>query len=181
MAKRNIALIAPLALFAVLAGAFFIGLYRDDPDALPTVFINKEAPLLPSGRLADFPAPDQSDLKGSGLKLVNFWASWCPPCRAEHPNLVTLREEGWTIIGVNKSDEEKNALGFLEELGNPYNSIAADPKGRESIEWGVYGLPETFLIDEKGHIRYRHPGPVTKRVWADRFLPIIEALAKGEV
>ncbi len=177
MGKLNLAMLVPVLLFAGLALALLIGLYRDNPDALPTVFIDKEAPLLPSDPLADLPVPAQSDLDGSGLKLVNFWASWCPPCRAEHPNLVRLNEEGWTIIGVNKSDEEANALGFLAELGNPYSSIATDQSGRQSIEWGVYGLPETFLIDEQGRIRYRHPGPVTARVWEDRFVPIIEALS----
>jgi len=176
MPKLNLALIVPFVLFIGLAGAFFIGLSRENPDDLPTVFIDKPAPALPVEQLADLIPPVQSDLTGSGLKLVNFWASWCPPCRAEHPNLVNLKESGWTIIGVNKSDEEANALGFLNELGNPYTTIAADPSGRQSIDWGVYGLPETFLIDEQGHIRYRHPGPVTARVWEDRFVPIIEAL-----
>ncbi len=151
-------------------------LFKPDNEALPTVFIDKPAPPLPDTPLAEFALAQQSDLSGSGLKLVNFWASWCPPCRAEHPNLVRLQQDGWTIIGVNKSDEEANALGFLEELGNPYTSISTDPNGRGSIEWGVYGLPETFLIDGNGRIRYRHPGPVTQRVWEDRFAPIVEAI-----
>lgn len=179
MAKINFAMIVPLALFALVAIAFFVGLNRENPKALPTVFIDKPAPELPTEQLADLATVTQADLAGPGLKLVNFWASWCPPCRAEHPNLVKLREEGWTIIGVNKSDEEDNALGFLRELGNPYTGISADPTGRQSIEWGVYGLPETFLIDEKGRIRYRHPGPVTNRVWEDRFVPLITAIEAG--
>lgn len=176
MPRLNLALMVPLILFVGLAGAMLIGLYRDNPDALPTVFIDKPAPPIPTEALADLLPAAQSDLSGSGLKLVNFWASWCPPCRAEHPNLVRLKEQGWSIIGVNKSDEEANALGFLDELGNPYTTISTDPSGRQSIEWGVYGLPETFLIDEAGHIRYRHPGPVTQRVWEDRFVPIINAI-----
>lgn len=179
MASPKLAMVIPLMLFAGLAVALFIGLNRDNPDDLPTVFIDKPAPPLPTAPLADLLVPAQSDLSASGLKLVNFWASWCPPCRAEHPNLVRLKDEGWTIIGVNKSDEQANALAFLKELGNPYTAIATDPTGRQSIEWGVYGLPETFLIDEKGRIRYRHPGPVTSRVWNDRFLPIIEAVTSG--
>jgi len=176
MPKLNLAMTIPIVLFAGLAVAMFISLFQEDKEALPTVFINKEAPPLPDEPLADLLPASQEDLKQSGLKLVNFWASWCPPCRAEHPNLVRLKEEGWTIIGVNKSDEEANALGFLKELGNPYTTIAADPTGRQSIEWGVYGLPETFLIDENGRIRYRHPGPVTQRVWEDRFAPLIRAI-----
>ena len=176
MPKLNIALALPLIIFAGLAVALLIGLNRENPDDLPTVFIDKPAPPLPTEALADLIPANQSDLDGKGLKLVNFWASWCPPCRAEHPNLVRLKDEGWPIIGINKSDTEANALGFLAELGNPYSAISADPSGRQSIEWGVYGLPETFLIDEAGRIRYRHPGPVTERVWEDRFVPIIQAI-----
>jgi len=176
MPKLNLAMFIPIVLFAGLAVAMFISLFQEDKEALPTVFINKEAPPLPSEPLSNLLPASQEDLKQPGLKLVNFWASWCPPCRAEHPNLVRLKEEGWTIIGVNKSDEEANALGFLNELGNPYTTIATDPTGRQSIEWGVYGLPETFLIDEAGRIRYRHPGPVTQRIWEDRFAPLIQAI-----
>lgn len=179
MPRLNLAALVPLALFAGLAIAFLIGLNRENPDDLPTVFIDKPAPPIPSEALADLIPATQADLNASGLKLVNFWASWCPPCRAEHPHLMDLKEQGWTIIGVNKSDEEANALGFLGELGNPYSVVSADPSGRQSIEWGVYGLPETFLIDDAGNIRYRHPGPVTSRVWEDRFLPIITVLTGG--
>lgn len=176
MAKVSPAAMIPLLLFAGLAVALLVGLWRDNPDDLPTVFIDKPAPELPSEPLSNLPPAGMDDLNAPDLKLVNFWASWCPPCRAEHPHLMTLKSEGWSIIGVNKSDTEQNALGFLEELGNPYSGINADPSGRGSIEWGVYGLPETFLIDQDGRIRYRHPGPVTQRVWEDRFAPIIAAI-----
>ncbi len=176
MAKISPAAAIPLALFVGLAVAFLIGLWRENPDDLPTVFIDKPAPELPAEPLADLLQASDADIAAPRLKLVNFWASWCPPCRAEHPNLMRLQEEGWSIIGVNKSDSVDHALAFLSELGNPYESISADPSGRGSIEWGVYGLPETFLIDDNGRIRYRHPGPVTSRVWEDRFVPIINAI-----
>lgn len=175
----RIAFIAPIALFAVLAVAFFVGLGRGNNQELPSVFIDKPSPALPDGTLDGYLPAAQGMLNEPGLKLVNFWASWCPPCRAEHPNLLKLQDEGWTIIGVNKSDEPANAKAFLGELGNPYTAISADQSGRQSIEWGVYGLPETFLIDANGRIRLRHPGPVTARVWESRFVPIIEALKTG--
>lgn len=168
--------LAPLLLFAVLAAAFLVGLNRDDARELPSVFLDKPAPALPTAPLAGFPAPTDGALTAPGLKLVNFWASWCPPCRAEHPTLLDLKTDGWTIIGVNKSDTAAQASAFLAELDNPFAAIATDDTGRRSIDWGVYGLPETFLIDEKGHIRLRHPGPVTRRVWDTRFAPVIAAL-----
>ena len=175
----KLSLMAPLAMFAALAVALAVGLNREDAEELPSVFINQPSPEIRVGVLGGN-APYRAELLSApGLKLVNFWASWCPPCRAEHPNLMQLANEGWTIIGINKSDEQANALGFLRELGNPYAAVGADPDGRASIEWGVYGLPETFLVDGAGHIRLRHPGPVTKRVWQSRFVPIIAALQAG--
>ena len=174
------ALIAPLALFGLLIAALLIGLFREDQDALPSVFIDQPTPPLAVTPLGGHPPFQPDQLKTPGLKLVNFWASWCPPCRAEHPQFMALAKDGWSIIGINKSDTEPNALAFLGELGNPYMSIGADPSGRAAIEWGVYGLPETFLIDGKGHIRLRHPGPVTRRIWNDRFVPIIRALEAAQ-
>ena len=171
--KLNLALLAPLAVFSALGGAFFVYLTRENPEELPSTFVGRPAPELTMEPLADFPQATSADLQASGLKLVNFWASWCPPCRAEHPNLVALKEEGWTIIGVNKSDNEPNALGFIRELGDPYSKHASDPNGRGSLDWGVYGLPETFLVDGEGNIILRHPGPITQRVWSDRFGPVI--------
>ena len=175
--KRNWAAILPVAIFGVLVVAFLIGLLRGRDDSLPSVYIDQPAPPVPSEPLPGYAIVGPEDIVAPGLKLVNFWASWCPPCRAEHPNLMRLaEEEGWSIIGVNKSDRVPNAQGFLRELGNPYSVIGADPDGRGSIEWGVYGLPETFLVDGEGNIRFRFPGAVTKRVWENRFLPVIRAL-----
>ena len=173
--KLNLALAAPLAVFLGLGGAFLWGMNRENPDELPSAFVGRPAPAFDMEPLADYPHATAADLQAEGWKLVNFWASWCPPCRAEHPQLMKLAEEGWTIIGVNKSDQEANALGFLAELGNPYAKIAADPTGRQAIEWGVYGLPETFLIDGEGMIRKRYPGPVVQRTWESQFAPIVAA------
>lgn len=172
----RLAVLIPVLLFAGLGWALYIGLNRENAQELPSVFLEKPAPALPAIALDGYAAPSDASLKDPGLKLVNFWASWCAPCRVEHATLVDLSNKGWTIIGINKSDEPDNARAFINELGNPYTSIAVDPNGRESIEWGVYGIPETFLIDDLGRIRLRHPGPVTSRVWSQRFEPVIEAI-----
>jgi len=172
----KLATIIPVVLFGLFGWALYLGLTRENPQDLPTVFLEKPAPALPPGTLDGFDSPAPDVLTQPGLKLVNFWASWCAPCRAEHPNLLRLAEMGWTIIGINKSDKAADATAFINELGNPFSAIATDRTGRQSIDWGVYGLPETFLIDEAGNILLRHAGPITKRVWDARFVPIIATL-----
>ncbi len=109
------------------------------------------------------------------MKLVNFWASWCGPCRAEHPSLARLAAEGVPIYGINYKDEPEKALGFLGELGNPYAGIGADPAGRTAIDWGLYGVPETFVIDGEGRILLRFAGPITERSLASDIRPAIAA------
>lgn len=173
--KLNLAFTAPLVIFAGLGAAFYIGLQRENADELPSTFVSRPAPAVDVIPLGDLALLTSADLKEPGLKLVNFWASWCAPCRSEHPMLVELAASGLAVYGINKSDKEANALGFLNELGNPFAKQGADPTGRRGIDWGVYGLPETFLVDENGHILTRYPGPLTKRVWAARFQPIIDA------
>ena len=167
--NSRLAFMLPLVLFAMLAVAFAWEVMRDDREELPTVFLDKPMPAWPAEGLDGYRYADAEELKSGGYKLVNFWASWCPPCRAEHPLLMQLAGEGWKIYGVNKEDKPLNAKGFLDELGNPYTAIAVDPRGRIGVDWGVYGLPETFLIDGEGRIRHRFPGAVTKRVWRSAF------------
>ena len=117
------------------------------------------------------------DLK-SGLSLVNVWASWCPPCRVEHPFLMTLAEKGVTIYGINYRDKPADALRFLRNLGDPYTRIGADTTGRVSIDWGIYGYPETFLVDQTGRIRYRHVGPISSEAIEDVFNPLMDQISK---
>jgi cytochrome c biogenesis protein CcmG/thiol:disulfide interchange protein DsbE len=116
-------------------------------------------------------------LRAPGVKLVNFWASWCGPCRVEHPTLVQLGAEGVTIHGVNYKDEPQNALRFLAELGNSYAAIGADTTGRTGLLWGLYGVPETFVIDGEGRIVLRFAGPVTQRVLEETIRPAMRAAA----
>jgi cytochrome c biogenesis protein CcmG/thiol:disulfide interchange protein DsbE len=125
--------------------------------------------------------PDLTDamLREPGAKLVNFWASWCAPCRAEHPVLKSLQAEGVTILGVNFKDKPEAALQFLQDLGNPYAAIGADDSGRMGLDWGLYGVPETFVIDGTGKVILRHAGPITASILEDRIRPALAEAAGG--
>ena len=175
-AKTKLFLALPAALFAAFCVAMALQISRSGNDALPSELIGKPAPSLGTSAFADFLLPNDETLKKPELKLVNFWASWCAPCRAEHPSLARMAESGIPIIGVNFKDREANGLRFLDELGNPYLGIAADPDGRVAINWGVYGIPETFIVDENGIVRLRHPGPITSSVIDGILLPEMQRL-----
>ena len=165
----------PPVLFAALGVAFYVSLSRDEPDALPSVLAGKPAPQLAVTPLEGYRTPTDEDIAAPEVKLVNFWASWCPPCRAEHPVLMKLAEEGIEIVGINQNDAPDNARGFITNLGNPYVAIGQDRNGRHSIDWGVYGLPETFVVDANGAIVFRHAGPVTSRILEEKLRPAMEA------
>jgi cytochrome c biogenesis protein CcmG/thiol:disulfide interchange protein DsbE len=156
-------LFVPPVLFGVLAGTFLWGMMRDNPDALPTALAGRDAPVVQLARLGEGEPFTDATLRDGKVKLVNFWASWCAPCRVEHPTLTALAGEGVPIYGVNYKDKPAAALGFLEELGNPYAAVGADETGRMGIEWGLYGVPETFVIDGQGKVVMRFAGPVTQR------------------
>ena len=168
--------LAPLLLFAIVAGYFAVGLPRD-PGTLPSALLDKPAPdfdlppLLPGK-----PGLASSDLKGAPV-LVNVWASWCVPCRAEHPVLTRLGREV-PIFGLNYKDKPEDARRFLVELGDPYRRIGTDPSGRVGIDWGVYGVPETFVVDAEGRIRHRHVGPLTEKVVAETIRPLMKSLTR---
>ncbi len=149
----------PPLLFAALALVFWIGMQRGETE-LPSTMIGQAAPVVQLEPLADFPPFVDAQLRAPGVKLVNFFASWCAPCRAEHPMLKTLADEGITIYGINYKDKPDQALGFLTDLGNPYAAIGADA-GRMALNWGVYGVPETYVVDGSGKIVLRIAGPIT--------------------
>ena len=174
MAKLNPLVMAPPVIFGAIAVAFFIGLGREDAGAPPTGREGGPAPEIIVPALGDNDPYLHELLSQPGVKLVNFWASWCTPCRVEHPNLEMLADEGVTIYGINYKDDPENALRFLDELGNPYAALGADTTGRAAIEWGVAGVPETFVVDGDGTIILRFPGPVTERVLESRIRPAIE-------
>ena len=173
--------VLPVAAFVVLAAVFGFYLYQIGPGGkdisnVPSALIDKPAPVfqLPpiEGRNDGFAS---SDLAGK-VSLVNVFASWCLPCRIEHPILMRLADEGVPIYGINIRDTPEDARRFLDRLGNPYRRIGADTNGRVSIDWGVYGYPETFIVDREGRIRYKHIGPITPRVLDRTIRPKLEEL-----
>ncbi|PWE29855.1 DsbE family thiol:disulfide interchange protein [Maritimibacter sp. 55A14] len=168
--------VLPLMIFAGLGAAFYWGLFNND-DRLPSTLIGKPVPefnLPPIAGRSDGLAT--ADLTGE-ISIVNVWASWCVPCRVEMPLLVELAETGTVpIFGINHRDPPDAALAFLGELGDPYTRIGADRNGRVSIDWGVYGLPETFVIDGDGRIAYKHVGPFDRRALEQVILPVVRRL-----
>jgi cytochrome c biogenesis protein CcmG/thiol:disulfide interchange protein DsbE len=174
--RRNLLLIVPPLLFLIFATLAYVGLRRENPDELPSALIGRPAPgLAQTTPLRPDAAPTDADLAAPGAKLVNFWASWCGPCRVEHPILTELAASGVPVIGVNYKDSPENALGFLDELGDPYTKIGADAAGRTGLDWGIYGVPETFVIGSDGRILARYPGPLTADAVANRIRPALDA------
>ena len=165
--------VVPALLFLAIGAIFFLGLSLDDEGGLPSSLIGKAAPRLEPEQLGSGQPPTNDDLAVLDVKLLNFWASWCPPCRVEHPSLEQLDEAGIQIFGVNYKDNPDAAISFLEELGNPFQKVGADRNGRVAIEWGVYGVPETFVLDRTGTVLLRHAGPITRRVLEDRIIPVL--------
>lgn len=174
--------ILPIVIFLGLAGVFFARLYGDDPSRVPSVMINRPAPEFTLAALEGLRGP-QGPVPGFGredlvlaegdparVSVVNVWASWCVPCRDEHPVLMQLAQDGEArVLGVNYKDATENARRFLGALGNPFARVGSDPSGRSAIDWGVYGVPETFIVDAQGVIRHKHIGPITPAQTADFF------------
>lgn len=169
----------PVVLFASVAVLFGVALQPGrDPTRLPSMFIDKSAPAFAFTPIEGLGETgfDQTAFAGGGVTVLNFWASWCAPCIDEHPQLVALKgKAGVTVAGVNVKDEPANARQFLNRYGNPFGRLAADRNGRGSIEWGVYGTPETFILNGKGQITYKHVGPITESDVTAKILPAIEA------
>jgi cytochrome c biogenesis protein CcmG/thiol:disulfide interchange protein DsbE len=168
--------LTPLIIFGALVVLLVIGLGKD-PRKVPSPLIGKTVPefrlpeLTDSGRsLVD------DDLRGQ-ISLVNVWASWCSSCRQEHEALMVLSEDpDFQIVGLNWKDDAQDALAVLRLTGNPYDRIGYDPDNDVGIDWGVYGAPETFLVDQQGVIRYKHIGPIDRSVWEETLQPLIAQL-----
>jgi len=167
----------PLLLFLGLATAFFAGLGHD-PHFVPSALIGKPVPkfALPA-LLDDRPGLATADLKG-GVVLVSVFASWCVPCRLEHPLLMRLAKEGVELDGINYKDKPGDAKLWLTDLGDPYKRVGADVTGSVGIDWGVYGVPETFVIDRAGIIRFKQIGPLSADVIKDTIMPLVSRLSK---
>ncbi len=166
----------PLALFAALALLLGAGLGLN-PREVPSPFIGKPAPAFRLPALGDDASVlTPADYKGR-VWVLNVWASWCGPCRDEHAMLVqAAKEQPLLLVGLNYKDDPRNADEWLRRLGNPYAATARDADGRASIDWGVYGVPETFVIDRDGIVRLKHVGPLTREVWQRRVQPLLRAL-----
>jgi cytochrome c biogenesis protein CcmG/thiol:disulfide interchange protein DsbE len=176
---RRLIYILPVAVFAAVAAWFAVGLTRE-PSRVPSALIDRPIPDFALPALAGAGVPELADetIKGK-VALVNVFASWCVPCKIEHPIFMRLAaEKRVPIYGINYKDKGADALRWLQELGNPYAAIGHDEPGRVGIEWGVYGVPETFIIDREGRIRFKLVGPITPAVLQDTILPLIAQLEK---
>ncbi|SMF11826.1 cytochrome c biogenesis protein CcmG, thiol:disulfide interchange protein DsbE [Tistlia consotensis] len=181
MALRVLLGALPLAIFLAAAAFFLWGLNpQRDPSEIPSMLIGKEAPAFELGPIpgADRPGLATADLKGHGVTLVNIFASWCIPCRAEHGVLSKLAGDGVRLVGIDYKDKPADVLKYLGELGNPYERLGADTAGRAGIDWGISGVPETFVVDDKGRVVYRHVGPIAPNQVDDEILPALEQAAK---
>jgi cytochrome c biogenesis protein CcmG, thiol:disulfide interchange protein DsbE len=172
----------PLIVFASLAGLFWFALHGGDPSRLPSALVGKEVPdfaLPPVDGLLEKEVPvsgfSAADLKTGAPTLVNVFASWCVPCHEEHPVLMELaKQPGIRLYGINYKDDPASARRFLGRFGNPFARVGADASGRVAIDFGVYGVPETYVIGGDGKIAYRHVGPLTEDVVKEKLLPLLQ-------
>ena len=181
--KRVLVALLPLIIFAALAGIFTWQLLSGkNMQEIPSALIGRDAPLTDLPQLEGLlqvngtqtPGLKGSDLKGQ-VTLVNIWASWCVPCRDEHPQIMKLgQDDRIRVVGLNYKDAPENALEFLSSLGNPYDVVGTDRSGRAGIEWGVYGVPETFIVNREGKIVYKFVGPISDESMAKQFMPEVE-------
>jgi cytochrome c biogenesis protein CcmG/thiol:disulfide interchange protein DsbE len=181
-ARRIAFALVPLVVFAGLATVFLMQLLSGkDTSVLPSALLGRPAPELKLAALdgavrggKPVPALTSAAIRGK-LTLVNVWASWCVPCRQEHPIVLGLsQDDRLNIVGINYKDRNDAALGFLGELGNPFQAIGVDPKGAAAIDWGVYGIPESFLVSPDGVILYKHVGPFDDNTVQNELLPAVE-------
>ena len=173
MVVQRVKYFLPLVIFFVLAGFLFRGLELDPTD-MPSALIDKPMPAFSLPTL-DGRQVDESVFKGQ-VSLLNVWATWCISCRAEHPQLNALSAQGVVVVGLNYKDDTAQAIKWLKDLGDPYRLTVIDQSGRLGIDLGVFGAPETFIIDKRGMIRYKHVGVIDERVWKNTLQPIYSRL-----
>jgi len=165
----------PIVVCVALFGLLAVGLHHD-PRTIPSPLIGKPAPAFDLKRLDGQGDLTLADLKGNGVHLVNFWASWCVPCLSEHPMLLKLAtEQGVKIVGINYKDTKADAEQWLSRHGDPFAVIAQDPQGQAGLDWGVYGVPETYVVSASGEILFKQVGPITPEVWQQQMLPLLQS------
>lgn len=177
---RRALFLLPVLLFAALAVYFALALRPGrDPQALPSALIDRPAPAFDLAALGGGPALARDTLDGQ-VVVVNFFASWCVPCRLEQPLLMRLAgQDHVALYGIAYKDKPADAAAFLKQLGDPYRTVGLDRAGRTGIDFGVYGVPETYVIDKAGRIRYRHVGPLTAEVVDRQLLPLVRRLGRS--
>lgn len=175
--RRRLLVLAPAAIFLALAAIFLAQLLSGrDAATIPSALLGQKAPAtsLPPLEDSGLAGLDSAAFAGK-VTLVNVWASWCAPCRQEHPVLMEMARDGrFALAGLNYKDEPENARRFLGALGNPFGTVGVDRNGRTAIDWGVYGVPETFLVGRDGRILYKHVGPISPDAAARQLMPQIE-------
>lgn len=174
MARISPLVVIPPVIFAAIAGLFLGGMFWGQGTSLPSTFIGKPAPAVPAEGLPGRPVLTDADLRAGKVTVVNFWASWCPPCRAEHPTLIAMAADGIRVAGVNFRDQADTADQYLTERSDPFFASGFDPGGRVSIEWGVTAPPETFIIGGDGTVLFRFAGPLLGSDYEQRFLPALK-------
>lgn len=172
-------LFIPLIVFALLAGLFLFALKREgyDPQALPSALLGQQLPAFSLPTIESDDRLTEKDITGE-VMLLNVWATWCPTCRAEHAYLNQLAQQGVRIVGLDYKDDREQARQWLATLGNPYAINLFDAEGRLGLDLGVYGAPETFLIDRSGQVRYKHVGVIDEKVWLETLKPLYDGLNK---
>lgn len=167
----------PLLAFIALAVLLFVGVRMNsgkDTSAIPSPLIGKQAPAL---NLPELNMPQQSiglqDLKGRAF-VLNIWGSWCVSCRIEHPIITEMAKSGVIVVGYNYKDSAEDARAWLNQFGNPYALIIQDEDGKAALDWGIYGAPETFVIDAQGIVRFKHVGPITAEIVQQKILPLLK-------
>ncbi|WP_314866656.1 DsbE family thiol:disulfide interchange protein [Aggregatibacter kilianii] len=174
----------PLIIFLALVAAFLVQLQRnaqgDDPKNLESALVGKPVPAKTLMDLLSTKTFDESLFKQGKPLLLNVWATWCPTCYAEHQYLNHLAKQGVPIIGLDYKDNSEKAVKWLHDLGNPYQVVLKDEKGSFALDLGVYGAPETFIVDGKGVIHYRYAGDVNERVWQEKLQPIYQKLVGAQ-
>lgn len=179
---RRILVMAPVFIFAILTLFLLFRLYGNDPSTIPSALIGKPVPTFEMPPLEgveidgnQVPGLSSADLQQGKVSVVNIWASWCGPCRQEHPFITQLaQDQRINFFGINYKDKPDNARQFLSELGNPYQRIGVDAAGRHSIDWGVYGIPETFIVTGDGRIAFKHVGPIDATLLRELIRPEVE-------
>ena len=164
--KKKLLIIPSLLFFSILLTFFYLLIIERDPSEIPSNLLNKNVPNFEVESLLKKERFISSKEFGNEIMLVNFFATWCLPCRDEHIYIKRFSDEkGIRVIGINYKDNPKKAIQWLKDMGNPYSNVPIDKYGKIAIDWGVYGIPETFIISSKGIIKYRHVGPVTKKIY----------------